>query len=243
MPGISAPSVDADLYLIGITGSMGCGKSGVSAMLVNRGARLLDADAAARQVLEPGTPGWSAVVDRFGAGVLTGNEPPEERVQARRPLDRRRLGEHIFPDPRGRADLETIVHPRIRQLHARTLAGWQKKAGTAPVRIIVALEIPLLFETDSAHRFDLTVTVACGDRQWHRLADRTGMTATIKKRAIAQQLPEAEKIRLADRVIDNSGSREETERQVDDLWREIHQRAARDRRRAWPDGWERDLAQ
>ena len=242
MPGISVPSTDTDLYLIGITGSMGCGKSGVAAMLVQRGARLLDADAAARQVLEPGTPGWRAVVARFGAEILVGEETTAIRLQEQRPLDRRRLGEQIFHDPQGRTDLETIVHPRIRKLQAQTLAQWQAQATGTKIadkkRLMVAMEIPLLFETDSASRFDLTVNVACGCQQWQRLTSRTGMSAETKKRAIAQQLSEAEKNRRADRIIDNSGSLAATEIQVDELWQEIARWVETAPHRAWPQAWE-----
>ena len=235
MPGILASSGRPDLFLVGVTGSMGCGKSHVTALLVGHGARSLDADAAARRVLEPGSPGWQAVLDRFGPGVLSGAESAAADGPEPRPVDRRRLGELVFADPRARADLEAIIHPRVRALHAETLAAWQESGAAG--RVVVVLDIPLLFETGSAGRFDLTVSVACGQSQWSRLQARSGMSAAVQRQVIARQWPEAEKNRRADRVIDNSGSPERTAAQVAALWDEIGRLVQASARRAWPDAW------
>lgn len=217
------------LWLVAVTGSMGCGKSGVTAMLAAKGARAMDSDRLARQLLEPEASGWRQVVEHFGTAILEGGEG----ALARRPVDRRALGERVFANPEERAALEAILHPLIYRQQAETLARWQEEGQTT----IIVAEVPLLFETGGAARYDLTVTVACGRQQWARLQARTGMTDATKRAVMAQQMTEAEKKQRAHRVVDNSGPLEATKKQVDTLWQEIITLARTAQKRAWPQDW------
>lgn len=218
------PCLREGLLVVGITGTMGCGKSTVTRLLAERGARLLDADQMARAVVEPGQPGWLEVVARFGEEILVeaaSRGEGEGAIQPRfRPLDRRKLAASVFADPEKKRALEAIIHPRIEAMQQATLETWA--AGLASgERAIVAMEIPLLFEIGVEHWCDLTLAVVCGPQQWSRLAARAGMDEATKKAAIAQQLPEEVKRGRADRVIDNSQSLEATRVQVDQLWQEL----------------------
>ncbi|MBF0296910.1 MAG: dephospho-CoA kinase [Magnetococcales bacterium] len=210
-------------FVLGITGSIGCGKSSVTRLLGELGAITLDADRLAREILAPGTPGLAAVVARFGGEILSATPPGQ--------LDRRALAERVFADPAARRDLEAIVHPGVYRAMAEALAGQGDP-------VVAALEIPLLMETNADVLCDLIVVVACGDRQWERLANRAGMSEASLRNVMAQQLPEAEKRRRAHWIIDNGGDPEATARQVRHLWDEVLRRAGeRNAERAWPARW------
>ncbi|MBF0161511.1 MAG: dephospho-CoA kinase [Magnetococcales bacterium] len=226
--------MSAPLFLVAVTGSLGCGKSRVSHWLAAQGAHLLDADQDARAALLPGSPAWQAVVAHFGPEILLGEESLSQR-----PIDRRRLGEIVFRDRAARQTLEALLHPRIYQRQALALARWQQEAPPGRTVLVVA-EIPLLFETASADRFDSSVAVLCGAAQADRLQERTGMSAAIRQAVIAQQLPEPEKERLAQHRIDNSGPWEATEAQLRPVWQSVQRQAsdpARLARLAWPHRW------
>ena len=229
------------LFLLAITGSMGCGKSAVTRALADRGAKLLDADLEARAVLTPGSSGWFAVLEQFGPEILIGYDPKKRVLSpselSTTEIDRRALGEKVFYDPKARATLEAIVHPRIFQRHALALRQWQK-AAPPHATTIVAAEIPLLFETSSDKRFDMTVAVLCGEQQWPRIQERTGMSTHTKQAIIRQQLPESEKQRRAHWSIDNGGKWEETERQIDHLLSHINILSNDTKLRAWPTAWQ-----
>ena len=228
------------LFLLAITGSMGCGKSAVTRSLADRGARLLDADLEARAVLAPGSSGWFAVLEQFGPEILLGYDPKQKTVLpaelSTTEIDRRALGEKVFYDPEARAKLEAIVHPRIIQRHALILTQWQKTAPPDSITIVAA-EIPLLFETGSDKRFDMTVAVLCGEQQWPRLRERVGISTRTKQAIIRQQLPESEKQRRAHWSIDNGGKWDETERQIDHLWIHVNRLSHNEGPRAWPTAW------
>ncbi|MBF0370031.1 MAG: dephospho-CoA kinase [Magnetococcales bacterium] len=211
------------MFIIGITGSMGCGKSTIAKMLEEKGALLLDSDQLARQVLEPGTEGLQEVVAHFGPGIL------DEQGH----LLRKKLGEKVFANPRERTWLEKVVHPRIRPLQKKLLSHYHQQTPQG----IALLDIPLLFETGEAQLCDLTVVVACGEKQWQRLAERHWMSDGVKQKAIQRQMPEAEKIQMAHRVIDNRGTLEKTRSQVNALWEEIVRINKTPRIAAWPEKW------
>ncbi|MBF0180203.1 MAG: dephospho-CoA kinase [Magnetococcales bacterium] len=216
-------------FVLGITGSIGCGKSTVTRLLGELGALTLDADRLAREILAPGTPGLAAVVARFGPEILSAATPAQ--------LDRRALAERVFADPAARRDLEAIVHPGVYRAMAEALDHWERTS-RPDGPCIAALEIPLLMETNADALCDLIVVVACGDRQWERLANRAGMSGTSLRRVMEQQLPEAEKRLRAHWVIDNGGGPEAAGWQARRLWDEVLRRAgARDAGRAWPDRW------
>ncbi|ABK42549.1 dephospho-CoA kinase [Magnetococcus marinus MC-1] len=215
------------MYLLGLTGSIGSGKSTVAAMLVERGARLLDSDRFAREALEPGTEQWHAVVARFGQDIM---EEGEGDIRA---LDRRKLGQIVFADELARKDLESIVHPYVWRMQSKLLAKWAEEEPNT----VVVIDIPLLFETNGEGRCDMAVVVGCGDQQWARLENRRGMSDDMKRRIIAQQMPEEEKIKRGDWVIWNTGTLDETEKQIGQLWNMVSLGAKNGVGEAWPDGW------
>ncbi|HEX6230353.1 MAG TPA: dephospho-CoA kinase [Actinomycetota bacterium] len=199
------------MLLVGLTGGIGSGKSTVARMLEERGAIVFDADALAREAVEPGTRGRDAVVERFGADVLgPGGE-----------LDREALASLVFADPAARRDLETIVHPEVRRLFAE---GSEEHRATDHV---VVFSAPLLVETGMHTAFDVLVVVsATVETQVDRLLrDRAMPEAAIRAR-IAAQAPLEDKAAVADVIVDNEGSIEGLEGQVDRLWADLRARAA-----------------
>jgi dephospho-CoA kinase len=217
------------LLLVAVTGSLGCGKSRVSRWLAEQGGYLLDADQEARAVLQPGTPGWQAVLDLFGPTVLQASPQPS-------PIDRRRLGEIVFVDPDARTALEAIVHPRIYQRQAQQLLAWQQATPVGQTAIVVA-EVPLLFEAAIAHRFDRSVMVLCADQQGERLRERSQMSDAVKQAVIAQQLPEEEKKQRAWYCIDNRLEWPHTEAQLHLLWCRLQEEAQHHAHGVWPAHW------
>ena len=158
------------MIVIGLTGGIGSGKSTVAAMLVQRGAVLIDADAVAREVVEPGTPAYGKVVERFGEDVLA----PD------RSLDRRALAAIVFDDPVALFDLEAIVHPEVRAEIAARLVG--ESSGER----IVVLEIPLLVEGEGSDGYGLAgvlVVDAPSDICLERLVALGKWTAPTQRRA------------------------------------------------------------
>ncbi|SDS10088.1 dephospho-CoA kinase [Friedmanniella luteola] len=189
---------------VGLTGGIASGKSTVAAELARRGAVLVDADALAREVVEPGTPGLDAVVHRFGPEVLDGER-----------LDRAALGRRVFADAEARRDLERIIHPRVRARAAQLEAA-------ADADAVVVHVIPLLVETGQADDFDLCVVVDLEpDTQLRRLRERNGLTAEEARARVEAQASRAERLAAADWVIDNEGSPADLRRQVDTLWSEL----------------------
>ncbi|MBF0097183.1 MAG: dephospho-CoA kinase [Magnetococcales bacterium] len=217
------------LLLVAVTGSLGCGKSRVSRWLAEQGGYLLDADQEARAVLQPGTPGWQAVLDHFGPEILLASPHPA-------PIDRRRLGEIVFADPVARTALEAMIHPRIYQRQAQQLLSWQQATPVGQTAIVVA-EVPLLFEAAIAHRFDRSVVVLCAEQQMERLRERNQMSDAVKQAVIAQQLSEQEKEQRAWYCIDNRSAWPHTEAQLQQLWRRLRGEAAHHRVGVWPEHW------
>jgi len=187
--------------LVGLTGGIATGKSTVSNMLRGLGAEIIDADLVARQVVEPGQPAWREIVEEFGRDVLS----PDGTV------DRKKLGAIVFADPDRRKRLEAITHPAIRarvkarvdELAARGFAG------------IVFYDAAILIEALGHQDMDRIVVVMTDEAtQVARLRGRDGTDDAEGRRKIASQMPLAEKAKLADHVIDNSGDREATAEQV-----------------------------
>ncbi|GLY82605.1 dephospho-CoA kinase [Actinoallomurus iriomotensis] len=195
---------------VGLTGGIGSGKSEVSRRLVALGAVLVDADAVAREVVEPGTPGLAAVVEEFGEQILL----PDGG------LDRERLGAIVFADDARRERLNAIVHPLVGR-------RMQELVDEAPADAIVVYDVPLLTENDLAGLYDLVVVVdAPVEEQVRRLTELRGMTEDAARARIAAQATRERRRAIADRIIDNSGSLESLAAQVDDLWAELARRAA-----------------
>ncbi|MEV3929668.1 MULTISPECIES: dephospho-CoA kinase [unclassified Streptomyces] len=195
---------------VGLTGGIGAGKSEVSRLLARYGAVLIDADRIAREVVEPGTPGLTAVVEAFGPGIL---EPGGS-------LDRSALGSIVFADPERLAALNAIVHPLV----AARSAELERAAGAGAV---VVHDVPLLTENGLAPLYDLVVVVdAPPGTQLARLVRLRGMEESDARARMAAQATREERLSVADLVIDNDGPLEDLEPQVRTLWSELTTRAA-----------------
>ena len=199
------------MLLGGLTGGIGSGKSTAARMLQERGAVVFDADVLARDAVAPGTDGHRAVVERFGADVLA---PGGE-------LDREALASVVFADPAARRDLEAIVHPEVRRLFAEGAEAYHDTDR------VVVLSAPLLVETGMHSAFDVLVVVAVPvDVQAERLMRDRGMSEDAIRARIVAQAPLEDKAAVADILLDNEGSLEDLERQVDRIWDELAIRAA-----------------
>jgi dephospho-CoA kinase len=196
----------APVLLVGLTGGIGSGKSTVAAQLQARGAVIVDADAAARAVVEPGTPTLAALVERFGAGILDADGR----------LDRPALAAVAFADDDSRKALEAITHPAINE---EFLARMQ----AAPRDAIVVCDVPLLAESPQAQSRGYPVVVVVEaplEVRLERLAAR-GVPRDDAERRIAAQASDEERRALATHVIDNGGDLGRLEQQVDELWVEL----------------------
>jgi dephospho-CoA kinase len=188
---------------VGLTGGIGSGKSTVARALARRGAVVIDADAIAREVVEPGRPGLTAVVERFGAGILDG----EGR------LDRPKLAALVFENAAALADLNAIVHPLVAAETARRIAA-------APPDSVVVIDVPLLVEA-ARSGYDVVVIVEAPEPvRLERLIGR-GMNPDDARKRMAAQASDAERRKVADVVLDNSGSEEDLERQIEALWAQL----------------------
>jgi len=189
---------------VGITGGIGSGKSAVSAMLVELGAFLVDADADARTVVAKGTPGLSRVVAAFGPGILTADGE----------LDRPALGRIVFAEPAQLARLNAIVHPLVGEQSAR-----QTASAAASGAAVLIHDIPLLVENHLQSRYDAVVVVAVSpSTQLDRLVRIRGMDPQDAQARIDAQAPLADKLAAATYVIDNDGPIEALTPQVDRIW-------------------------
>lgn len=194
---------------VGLTGGIGAGKSEVSGRLAAQGAVIVDADVIAREVVAPGTEGFAAVVETFGPGVLG----PDGA------LDRPRLGDIVFADKEKLAALNAIVHPRV----GARMRELEDAAGPGSV---VVHDVPLIAENGLADAYDLVVVVDVPPRiQLDRLVRHRGLTREQAQARIAAQASRAQRLSIADIVVDNSGSIAELDRQVGELWSELRRRA------------------
>lgn len=199
---------------VGLTGGIGAGKSEVSKRLAGYGAVIIDADAVARDVVEPGTPGLAAIRETFGPEVLRRDGS----------LDRDRLGELVFAEAELRAKLNAIVHPLVRD----RMAELEQQAAGAE---IVVHDIPLLAEGGGAAFFDEVVDVDVSPRvQLERLVRERSMSREQAQARIAAQASREQRLAIATLVVDNSGSLAELDREVGELWGELRRRARAARR-------------
>ncbi|GAA4712297.1 dephospho-CoA kinase [Brevibacillus fulvus] len=199
--------------ILGLTGGIATGKSTVTAMLRERGIPVIDADQIAREVVEPGKPAYEAIVEHFGKGILLPNGQ----------IHRRLLGEIVFSDEGQRQKLNSIVHPEVRKV-MREQAEEAEQSG-AP---IVFMDIPLLFESKLQHMVDKIVVVyAPESQQLSRMLERDELNEEQAIKRLRAQWPIEQKKQLADFLIDNQGSRAETETQVDQMLQKIKAELAR----------------
>ena len=199
------------MQLIGLTGGIASGKSTIASRLASHGAVVVDADRIAREVVEPGTPALAEIARRFGNGVIA----PDGS------LDRPALGAIVFGDPEALRDLNGITHPAVLK---ESTARFQA-AGDRDPDAIVVYDVPLLVESANEYPFD-RVVVAHADEQTRvaRLVELRGMDRAEAERRIRSQASDAERLAVADVVIDTGGTLEHTLDQVDALWEELRAR-------------------
>lgn len=204
--------------LIALTGGIASGKSTVARRLAEHGAVLVDADVLAREVVEPGTPGLAAIAERFGASV----------IDADGRLNRPALGAIVFADEASRLDLNAITHPAV---WARALKLFADAEASDPGAVVV-YDVPLLVEASGERpmRFDRIVVVHA-DRQERirRLVELRGLDVEEATRRVLAQAGDAERLAVADVVIDATGSLEHTLRQADGLWDDLGEISRRTR--------------
>ncbi|MDI3338923.1 MAG: dephospho-CoA kinase [Sphaerobacter sp.] len=188
-------------YVIGVTGNIACGKSLVLSLLARLGAETIDADRVAHEVMAPGTPTAERIIAAFGEGI----RGPDGGI------DRRALAAIVFSDPRQLARLDALAHPP-------TVAAIEERVRRSTAAV-VAVDAIKLFEAGVADKCDEVWVVICDPaQQLERLMRRSGLSREEALRRIQAQPPQEEKVRRADRVIDNSGTVEETEAQVRAAW-------------------------
>ena len=195
---------------VGLTGGIACGKSTVAGFFAELGVPVVDADRVAREVVEPGTEGLAEIVRAFGEGVLA----PDGS------LDRKRLGERVFADESARRTLNAITHPRIAVRSAEKIA----EAGKSGAPYVI-YEAALLVENGIHRALDaLVVVTVAPEVQLARLVARDGIDEEAARARVASQLPLAEKVKVADYVIDNGGSLDETRRATEETHRALARR-------------------
>ena len=195
-------------FVLGLTGGIGCGKSTVSHYLATLGARVLDGDRIAREVVQPGQPGLQRIVDRFGTEMLLADGQ----------LNRPRLGQLVFANENARLDLNAALHPLI----VAQLQAGIAQARADGVRVCV-LDVPLLLEiAGMADACDAVWTVECApETQVQRIVQRNGLTPAEAEARIAAQWPASRRKAAATAVLDNDGTLAELHTRIAQLWQAL----------------------
>src|SRR5579859_5881248 len=202
----------APMLRVGLTGGIGSGKSAVSQRLAALGAVVLDADKAARAVVEPGTEGLARIVETFGPGVLAADGS----------LDRAKLAEIVFADEAALGKLNAIVHPLV---GAHIATAEQAAVASGGPGAVIVHDVPLLAEAGRGGQFDLVIVVDVPpELQLARLAGR-GMPQDQARARMAAQATRDKRLAIADVVIDNSGTLEDLDRRVAEVWADLATRA------------------
>ncbi|WP_029267297.1 dephospho-CoA kinase [Virgibacillus alimentarius] len=191
--------------IIGLSGSIASGKSTVSLMFDDFDIPVIDADKLAREVVDPGEKAYEAIIHKFGPGILR-----EDKT-----LDRKKLGAIVFADEQKRLQLNEIVHPAIREKMLKHRDAYIKSDEKC-----VVLDIPLLFENKLTNYVDKTLVVYVDENvQLERLMEREGFSKQEAKQRIQAQIPNKEKAKLADAIIDNNGTKHHSYEQLEKLLR------------------------
>ena len=197
------------MLMVGLTGGIGAGKSTVAALLAQRGAIVIDADAIAREVVEPGKPALEKLVERFGPEIL----------QPDGSLDRPRLGAIAFVDAETKKDLEAITHPAIGELFL------QRVAEAAPGSVVVH-DVPLLVESKRGFEYAAVIVVEAPlEVRLDRLEAR-GVPRDDARRRIELQASDEDRRKVATWIVDNSGDLDALDRQIEKIWAELEKMAA-----------------
>jgi dephospho-CoA kinase len=194
--------------VVGLTGGMGAGKSTVARLLAAHGAHVIDADAIARAVVAPGTPGLDAIMKRFGPDVI-GDEGA---------MDRAAVASIVFADPAALRALEAITHPAIRETIAAELRAHADAEHSDNERVVI-LDHPLLVETGLAAGLEAVVVVTAPvELRVARLASGRGIAEGDARARIASQASDEERAAAATHVVSNAGDASSLSREVDRLW-------------------------
>ena len=195
------------MLIVALTGGIGAGKSLVAQYFSELGARVVDADQLSRLAIERGSVGFDEVLIRFGETILRDGD-----------VDRKALAEIVFSDPTARADLEAIIHPRVRELFNEVVAD------LSPDEILI-YEIPLLVEVRARAEFDFVITVEADMEIRKERLRKRGMFISEIERRIAAQATREEREHLADQIITNDGDEDALLRQVENLWEDLQRQA------------------
>ncbi|MBA3439600.1 MAG: dephospho-CoA kinase [Pyrinomonadaceae bacterium] len=197
---------------VGLTGSIAVGKSFVAATLAELGCHVTDADTTAREVVAPETPGLRAIIENFGLDVL----------QADGTLDRARLAAVVFADERNRLLLNSILHPFI----IKAQDAWLECREIEDPEGVAIVDAALMIESGGCRRFDKLIVVHCRPEiQLQRLMKRSNLSREEAERRIRVQMPQEEKMRYADYLIDTSDGFEDTRRQTSEVYEKLRQAA------------------
>ncbi|MGB7574227.1 MAG: dephospho-CoA kinase [Thermodesulfobacteriota bacterium] len=196
------------MLIVGLTGGVASGKTAVSRVLREEGAYIIDADQIARELVQPHKPAWNELVRAFGKEIL----------QEDGSIHRRKLADRVFTDPEQRKVLNQILHPRIKEeMDRRT-----KEIGQKDPEAIVVIDAPLLVELGVYRKVDqLIVITSTQMQQMERLKERDGRSPEEALRLFSSQMPVEEKVKLADFVIRNEGSLEETKKRAKEVFKEL----------------------
>ncbi len=191
------------MRIVSLTGGVASGKSLVLRTFANLGAYAIDCDALSREVVIPCSKAWWEIVRLFGKGILKRDLE----------IDRKKLREIVFSDLKKRKALEKIIHPEVKRKCAERIEAI-KKIESEPQTLVV-VDVPLLIETGMHAEFDMVIVVYVSEEtQIRRVMERDGLTKTKARKMIALQMPLKAKLKFADIVITNEGTREATEKQV-----------------------------
>lgn len=197
--------------LIGLTGTFGSGKSTVAALLAELGAAVVDADAIAHEVVEPGQSALEAIRREFGAEYLTEDGR----------LDRGRMAATVFADPARREALNRIIHPRVIERMRSEIARFEAQRRETGQPEVIVLNVPLLLEVALAGMAERVVVVTIREAErFRRVRGRDGLSEREVVARLASQWPQRRKVAAADEVVDNSGTLEATRKQVTELYRD-----------------------
>jgi dephospho-CoA kinase len=197
------------MFMVGLTGGIGSGKSTVAEMLTKRGAVVVDADAIAREVVEPGMPALAALAERFGADIL----------QPDGSLDRPALAAKAFVDEESRKALEAITHPAIG-------AEFLRRVSEAPAGAVVVHDVPLLVESVRGYQYGAIIVVEAPREVRLDRLEKRGVPRPDAEARMAAQATDEERRAVATWVIENGGDVDALEKQVDVIWPQLVSRAA-----------------
>lgn len=196
------------MLIVGLTGGVASGKTAVSQVLKEEGAYIIDADQIARELVQPHKPAWNELIRTFGKEILQ-----EDGF-----IHRKKLADKVFADPKKRKLLNQILHPRIKEeMDRRT-----KEIGQKDPEAIVVIDAPLIVELGDHREMDKLIVVASTQtQQIERLKERDGIGPEEALRILSSQMPVEEKVNLADFVIRNEGSLEETKKRAKEVFKEL----------------------